>query len=170
MSLIPDIGVGVLGSIVAMGIGTTVTVVARAVNPDVRLSGRWEGDFTCSTHSYPTHVIHCVMVIARPSVRPNSGLLYYTRECSKEAKIIIRGMDELQKYSVRRRKLGCDINMSFVRRFQKNRDETIDYSESIYDFECTCDTLLKINPLLNVRTHIRGQTAVDIWEGILQKQ
>lgn len=165
-----DIGVGALDSMVAAGIGAAASTLIRMADPDVRLSGRWEGDFTCSTHSYPTHVIHCVMVIARPSVRPNSGLLYYTRECSKEAKIIIRGMDELRKYSVKRRKLGCDISMSFVRRFQKNPDESIDYSESIYDFECICDTLLKINPSLNVKTHIRSPTTVDIWEGVLQKQ
>lgn len=171
MSLIPDVGVGALGSLVGTVIGAVMSSVYRAVNPNNRLSGRWEGDLECKNENgrLKSYVMRCVLVLARPIARPNSGLLYYQIECTSTDKIIIRGLDELKGYKAIGYFFPTEINMDFIRRFHKLPSGDIDESERGYHFRCKFDGFFSRAPRLEIITNVERGESSETWFGTFQK-
>lgn len=172
MSFIPDVGVGALGSLVGTGIGVVASTLFRAVNPNDRLSGRWEGDLECKNPDgrLKSHVMRCVIVLARPIARPNSGLLYYQIECTSTDKIIIRGLDELKGYKAIGHSLfPTGITMDFIRRFHKLPSGDIDESERRYRFHCKFDGVFSRAPRLEIITNVERGESSETWFGTFQK-
>jgi hypothetical protein len=141
---------------------------------DHRLTGRWEGDLECTNKNATesrTHVIRCILVLARPIARPNSGLLYYQKECTATDKILVRGLDELKKYKrVKGYFRPKEIAMEFTRRFHKYPSGEVDESAEAYKFQGKFEGLFSRAPALDVETRIKNnKNGSDVWCGTLQK-
>lgn len=172
-SIPTDIGVNLAANAVWAFGGAGIVLGARVFALDARLSGRWEGDLECSgalAQELRTHVIRCVLVLARPIARQNSGLLYYTRECTTTDKVLVRGLDELKDY---KRSNGAfrapEFTMQFTRRFHKHPDGHLDESTPAYLFRCRLAGLLSRAPKLYIETDIPNERHPDVWKGVFQK-
>jgi hypothetical protein len=168
--LVPNV---VGGALCALG-GAALTRVAGAVRLDDRLTGRWEGDLRGSgaaLEEFPTHVIHWVLVLARPSARQNSGFVYYWRECTQTDAIIAKGVDELDDYA-RSNGIGLppQCELRFVRRLHKPINAPIDTSPRPYGVRCRFGKWWARGEKLYVEIAIVNGQRRDTWEGVLQKQ
>ena len=151
-SISSDLGINLAAAALWATGGASITYCARVFALDSRLSGRWEGDLECRGPSpgaaeFRTHVIRCVLVLARPIARQNSGLLYYTRECTATDTVVVRGLDELKDYSRSNGVLRApEFTMQFTRRFHKHPDGRLDESTPAYIFRCRFAGLLARAP------------------------
>lgn len=173
-SVSTDIGVNLAANAVwALG-GASIVLGARIFAFDAKLSGRWEGDLECISALCPdlrTHVIRCVLVLARPISRQNSGLLYYTRECTASDKVLVRGLDELKDYKRTNGPFRApQFTMQFTRRFHKHPDGRLDETTPAYLFRCRFAGLFASAPKLYVETDIPNDRQPDVWKGVFQKQ
>jgi hypothetical protein len=145
---------------------------------DNQLTGRWEGDLTSTDGKWPTQAICCSLVLARPERGPNSGFLYYERECTQMVQRIVRGLDELHFYEISRDgNTGYVVNLQFIRRIHQDFDDTVDYSQAVtyMTFNCRAhraqshyvSVLAKIN---DKRTKIDSDPSnVSHWSGHFSK-
>lgn len=140
---------------------------------DSKLTGRWEGSLTCSCPNVPefrTHVIHCVLVLARPKSRDTSGLLYYTRECTKSDKHLVRGVDELTDYRCSKSNWkDLQFALCFTRQFHKHPNGKLDYNTPRYDFDMNLTGRFSRKPKIHVTTRIPNGPDHNSWVGTFQR-
>jgi hypothetical protein len=168
-----DLAVRVTASVTAALLGWAAASLIRWIGINRILTGRWEGDLTCSEFSdeNKSHIIHCILVLARPQHGENSGLLYYQRECTKTGAFLQRGVDEFTDYQrfssgLQRRR----FRMIFVRRMHEYPNKTIDDRPAQYIFDCVIANAFSRGPKLLVQTQIQHGSRRDTWVGNLQKQ
>ncbi len=174
MAITTDLAVNLAASAIWAVAGIAVGYASRAYDLDTRLTGQWEGDLTCENRQnleFQSHVIHCVLVLARPSASRTSGLLYYNRECFATRTTITRGVDALADL---KRAEGSfrtpEFNMKVVRRFHIN-DGNLDESPKPYDFKIRFPRFERV-PALQVQTEIACKNGMrrDTWTGVFQKK
>lgn len=152
MSLLADVEAHGLAEIVVGIMGFALGWVAGLFRSDSHLTGRWDGDLMSADDKYPTHVIKCSLVLARPGRHSNSGFLYYERICPDKSKYLIAGIDELHHYVISRRGFaGYLVELNFTRKVHKKIDNTLDYSQARTEMICTCSSRLKQGPQLSVK-------------------
>jgi hypothetical protein len=155
------------------GAGAILTNLYHAFNLGGRLSGRWIGDLECQSKGdpkYSSHVIHCMLVVARPIGGRSSGLLYYDRQCHATNMIITRGVDELKDYSRLNNAFSTpQFTMDFVRRFHYEAVGT-NQSPRPYHFRCSFPRIFS-RSTLRIQTQIESTTTgLDIWTGLFRKE
>ena len=173
MSFSIDLSANLAASAIWAGSAAATAWFVHWSSTDSRLTGRWEGDLTCDGSTAPhfrTHVIRCVLVLARPKARNTSGLLYYTRECTTTDKKLVRGVDELADYSCSGQTLKqVDFVLSFIRRFHKHPNGKLDYNSPSYDFNMNLAGRFARHPKLHVKTRIPNGALFDDWSGTFQR-
>lgn len=169
-----EVGMNLIASGIAALGGSGVTMATRFVLLDSRLTGRWEGELRCDddvANRSKTHVIRCIMILARPIARENSGFFYYQRECTHKDIIMVRGLDELTKYEkIGRAIRNPEIEMIFTRKFHKEPHGETDDTPAGYRFNCKMNNLLSRAPKMQVSTQIPTYDGKqNNWSGIFQK-
>ena len=155
--------------------GLLVRSLLRLFQLDARLPGRWEGELFCDERpDLNSHGIRCTLVLARPRTRPNSGLLYYDRQCCVQGLCIARGVDELQTYKRAFWTLPpAKFTMVFTRRFHYDYVKKLVYALEPYTFSCKFGRVLRGSPTMDVEVELKaGELSgrlSDTWKGVFTK-
>lgn len=158
-----------VGTGIAANAAWATFTMPRIFSLNARLTGRWEGDLTCPQSTDPDvrgHVIHCIIVLARPANRQNSGLLYYRRHDPSSGKNIVEGVDELHDLQKCPDSTTKEFIVAFTRRLHKYADNRIDTSDTKYAFRSRLDS----NKLYATTEIPNCSKAHDTWEGCFHKQ
>lgn len=168
-----DIVAGLVTTAISGSVGMAAVKAAAYISLDSKLCGRWEGNLHRNKEAsieFPTHVIKCVMVLARPASRQNSGLLYYTRKCTSQDLTLVSGLNELQDYKKDGSTLrNIRFTMEFTRTFHRHLDERVDTSPSATTLACRLEGITNCAPKLYVQTKVPNADTENTWSGVFRK-